>query len=90
MEALGFVIETTTMSFWERRLHRLAAAVYAICQALLSPAARLVLKVAGHVVSCRLALGMTAIFHICHLFLAVWGVGPDVESPVILPARSGI
>ncbi len=59
MEVLGFVIDTTTMTFWipELRLARLAVAAEAVRQALPAPAARLVLKVAGHVVSCRLALG---------------------------------
>ena len=90
MEALGFVMDTTTMTFGipERQLARLAAAAEAVRQALPAPAARLVLKVAGHVVSCRLALGMTAIFHVRHLFLAVRDVGSDFEAHVYLSDRA--
>ena len=90
MEALGFVIDATTMTFWlpARRLDRVAAAAAAVRQALPAPAARLVLKVAGHVVSCRLALGMTAIFHVRHLFLAVRDIGSNFESPVLLSDRA--
>ena len=39
-------------------------------------------------VSCRLALGMTAIFHVRHLFLAVRDIGSDFESPVFLSDRA--
>ncbi|MEC7000895.1 MAG: reverse transcriptase domain-containing protein, partial [Actinomycetota bacterium] len=90
MEALGFILDTLTMSFWipDRRLDRVRSAAMAVMSALPRPTARAVLKVAGHVVSCRLALGMEAIFHVRHLFLAVRLVGSDFDSMIALPERA--
>ncbi len=70
MEALGFIPDTLTISFWipDRRLDRLRSAVTAVLSSLPCPTARVVLKVAGHVVSYQLALGMEATFRIRHLF----------------------